>query len=37
VVGVGVRFAFGQYRLSPYYTGQGGEGDRAAGSSDEAP
>jgi predicted PurR-regulated permease PerM len=37
VVGVGVRFAFGQYRLSPYYTGQGGEGERAAGSSDEAP
>ena len=37
VVGVGVRFAFGQYRLSPYYTGHGGEENRAAGSSDEAP
>ena len=36
VVGVGVRFAVGQYRLSPYYTGHGGAGEPAAG-SDEAP
>jgi predicted PurR-regulated permease PerM len=26
VIGVGVRFAFGQYRLSPYYTGDHGGG-----------
>ncbi|MGF1629570.1 MAG: AI-2E family transporter [Kiloniellaceae bacterium] len=36
VVGVGVRFAFEQYRLSPYYTGQGAREDRAGG-ADEAP
>jgi predicted PurR-regulated permease PerM len=31
IVGVGVRFAFGQYRLSAYYTGQdGGDGPPAA-------
>jgi len=29
IVGVGVRFALGQYRLSPYYTGK----DEAAASS----
>jgi predicted PurR-regulated permease PerM len=36
VVGVGVRFAFAQYRLSPFYTGhhevnERGEGERPAG------
>jgi predicted PurR-regulated permease PerM len=31
VVGVGVRFAFGQYRLSPYYTGHDGGGEPPAG------
>ena len=34
VVGVGVRFAFGQYRLSPYYTGHRGEGEPPAGSGE---
>jgi len=32
IVGVGVRFAFDQYRLSPYYTGHHEEGDSDAGS-----
>jgi predicted PurR-regulated permease PerM len=31
VVGVGVRFAFGQYRLSPYYTGHDGGEEPPAG------
>src|SRR3546814_11615828 len=36
VIGVGVRFAFRQYRLSPYYIGYHDEGEQPGG-SDGAP